>query len=326
MTLIAPTLQGWFTRRLIAEQQLSAHTISAYRDTIRQLARYASERHNTPPSLLDFDELDATVIAEFLTSLEVDRGVAVSTRNARLAAIRSFFTYASFHHPEHAETLARVLAIPTKRAPTPLVTFLTPAEIDALVTAPDPGIWIGRRDRCLLTVGIQTGLRVSELIGLQPADLTFGPGGYLRCQGKGRKQRAVPLNTHTQQALTRWLEEHPSGPVFSRRDHQPLGRDAVRRIVSRHATTAAATCPTLAAKNVTPHVMRHTCAMQLLRAGVDIAVIALVLGHANITTTQIYLQADHQIKQAAIARITPPSTQDGNYKPPDSLLAFLESL
>ncbi len=326
MTAIAATLQAWFVNRLIDEQQLSPHTISAYRDAIRLLVRYAADRHNKPPSQLDFDDLDATVIAEFLTSLETSRRSAVSTRNARLAAIRSFFTYAAFGHPEHAATIARVLAIPSKRAPAPLVTFLTPPEIEALINACDTSTWIGRRDRCLLTVGIQTGLRVSELVTLTPQDLTLGPGGYLRCVGKGRKQRAVPLNTHTQSVISGWLSEHPHGPLFSRRDGQPLGRDAVRRIVSRHANTAAVTCPGLVAKNITPHVMRHTCAMQLLRAGIDIAVIALILGHANVATTHIYLQADHQIKQAAIARIRPPSTQDGNYKPSDALLAFLEAL
>ncbi len=326
MTRIAPTLQAWFTRRLIAEQQLSGHTITAYRDTIRLLVQHLHNQHNTPPSELDFDDLDATVIGEFLTWLETGRGVAITTRNARLAAIRSFFTYASFHHPEHAATIARVLAIPAKKAPNPLVTFLTQPEIDALITAPNPDTWIGRRDRCLFVVGIQTGLRVSELVNLAPTDLTFGTGAHLRCVGKGRKQRAVPLTAHTQQTLTSWLDEHPNGPVFSRRDNQPLSRDAIRRIVTRHAGTATLTCHGLATKNITPHVMRHTCAMQLLRAGVDIAVIALILGHANVSTTQTYLQADHQIKQRAIARIKPPNTKPGNYKPPDALLAFLENL
>lgn len=326
MTRIAPTMQAWFTQRLITEQQLSGHTVTAYRDSIRLLVRYLNDHTGTQPSQLDFDDLDATVIAQFLTWLETNRGVAIATRNARLAAIRSFFTYASFHHPEHAAAIARVLAIPTKKAPDPLVTFLTPPEIDALLKAPNLDTWTGRRDQCLLTVGIQTGLRVSELVNLTPADLTFGAAGHLRCIGKGRKQRAVPLNTHTQRGLTSWLDESPNGPLFGRSDNQPLTRDAVRRIVTRHANTAAITRPEIAAKNITPHVLRHTCAMQLLRAGVEIAVIALILGHANVSTTQTYLQADHQIKQNAIARINPPDTKPGNYKPPDALLEFLESL
>lgn len=266
------------------------------------------------------------MIGAFLTWLETDRHASISTRNARLAAIRSFFTYASFTHPEHAEQIARVLAVPTKRAPTPSVTFLTPVEIDALTTAPDPATWTGRRDRCLLTVAIQTGLRVSELVGLQRHDLTFGVGGHLECVGKGRKHRAVPITTHTQKMLTAWLAEHTRGHVFARTDGQPLTRDAVRRIIDRHAAHAANTCPTIATKNMTPHVLRHTCAMQLLRADVDIAVIALILGHASIETTRIYLHADHDIKQRALDRLTPPGVQPGRYKPPDNILTFLDAL
>ncbi len=222
MTLIAGTVQAWFTQRLVQEQQLSGHTIIAYRDAVRLLLSFLHEEHNNPPSSVDFDDMDATVIGGFLIWLETERGVSVSTRNARLAAIRSFYTYASSQHPEHASLIARVLAIPSKRAPLPLVTYLTPLEIEALVQAPDHRSWIGRRDRCLLNLAIQTGLRVSELVNLQPEDLTFGTGGYLRCEGKGRKHRAVPLKDHSQRMLTAWLKEHPQGPVFSRRDGQPL--------------------------------------------------------------------------------------------------------
>lgn len=326
MTLINPTMQRWFTQRLITEQNVSTNTVAAYRDTIRLLLGYVHDCHGHAPAELDFDHLDATVIGAFLTWLETDRHVTISTRNARLAAIRSFYTYASFNHPEHAQQIARVLAVPTKRAPTPAVTFLTPVEIEALTTAPDPATWTGRRDRCLLTVAIQTGLRVSELISLQRHDLTFGAGGHLECVGKGRKHRAVPITAHTQKMLTGWLAEHTRGPVFARSDREPLTRDAVRRIIDRHAATAAKTCPTIATKNMTPHVLRHTCAMQLLRADVDIAVIALILGHAGIETTRIYLHADHDIKQRALDRLTPPGVQPGRYKPPDSLLAFLNEL
>ena len=326
MTSVNPTLQRWFTHRLINEQHVSSHTISAYRDTIRLLLGYVHKRDSLNPCELDFGHLDATVIGAFLTWLETDRHVSIATRNTRLAALRSFFTYASFHHPEHAQLIARVLAIPSKRAPIPIVTFLTPTEIDAITAAPDPTTWTGRRDRCLLTVAIQTGLRVSELVALNRADLTFGTGGHLQCLGKGRKHRAVPLTAHTQTMLTAWLAEHPKGPVFAKRDGQTLTRDAVRRIIDRHTLTATASCPTLTGKNMTPHVLRHTCAMQLLRADVDIAVIALILGHAGIDTTRIYLHADHDIKQRALDRLTPPGVQPGRYQPPDTLLAFLDAL
>ena len=326
MTRINATLQRWFTQRLINEQHVSGHTLSAYRDTIRLLLGFTHDRDGLTPCELDFEHLNATVIGAFLTWLETDRHVSISTRNARLAALRSLFTYASFHHPEHAQLIARVLAIPSKRAAIPIVTFLTPAEIDALTAAPDPTTWTGRRDRCLLTVAIQTGLRVSELVALNRAELTFGTGGHLQCVGKGRKQRAVPLTAHTQTMLTAWLAEHHASPVFAKRDGQPLTRDAVRRIIDRHTLTAAASCPTLNAKTMTPHVLRHTCAMQLLRADVDIAVIALILGHAGIETTRIYLHADHDIKQRALDRLTPPGIQPGRYQPTDTLLAFLDTL
>jgi integrase/recombinase XerD len=326
MTQINTTLQRWFTQRLITEQHVSPHTITAYRDSIRLLLGYLNDHHHRCPSDADFVDLDATVIGAFLTWLETDRNASISTRNARLAAIRSFFTYASFHHPEHAQLIARVLSIPTKRGPVPLVTYLTPDEIDALTTAPNPNTRTGRRDRCLLTVAIQTGLRVTELVELQRDALTLGAGGYLQCVGKGRKHRAVPLTAHTQRLLTSWLAEHPATTVFPRPDGQPLTRDAVRRIIQRHTTTAASRCPTLRPKNITPHVLRHTCAMQLLRANVDIAVIALILGHADIETTSVYLHADHDIKQRALDRLTPPDVQPGRYQPPDNLLAFLNAL
>ena len=326
MTRIAGTLQRWFVQRLITEQHVSDHTVAAYRDAIRLLVGYVHDHHGRIPAELDFADLDATIIGAFQTWLETDRHASISTRNARRSAIRSFFTYASFHHPEHAQLIARVLAIPSKRAPAPLVTFLTPTEIDAITVAPDPTTWTGRRDRCLLTVAIQTGLRVSELVALQRDDLTFGVGGHLRCIGKGRKHRAVPVTAHTQRMLTGWLAEHTHGPVFARSDGQPLTRDAFRRIIDRHTITAAQTCPTLTTKNITPHVLRHTCAMQLLRAEVDIAVIALILGHTGIETTRVYLHADHDIKQRALDRLTPPDVQPGRYHPPDNLLAFLDAL
>ena len=326
MTAIAGTLQRWFVQRLASEQHVSTHTIAGYRDSIRLLVTYLHDQHGHRPADLDFEHLDAATIGAFLTWLETDRHASIRTRNVRLSAIRSFFTFASFHHPEHAQLIARVLAIPAKRAPAPTVTYLNQSEIDALIAAPDATTWIGRRDRCLLALAIQTGLRVSELVALQRDDLNFGPGGHLHCVGKGRRHRAVPLTRHSQNMLTAWLDEHTSSTVFPRHDGHPLTRDAVRRIIDRHVATATRTCPSLTAKNVTPHVLRHSCAMQLLRAGVDIAVIALILGHAGIETTRIYLHADNDIKQAAIDRLTPPGVQPGRYQPTDALLAFLDGL
>ncbi len=257
MTRIAGTLQRWFVQRLITEQQVSDHTVAAYRDAIRLLVGYVHDHHGRIPAELDFADLDATIIGAFLTWLETDRHASISTRNARRSAIRSFFTYASFHHPEHAQLIARVLAIPSKRAPAPLVTFLTPPRSTPSPSPQTqqhgPGVEI---DACS-PLRSKPGLRVSELVALQRDDLTFGVGGHLRCIGKGRKDRAVPVTAHTQRMLTGWLAEHTHGPVFARSYIHPLTRDAFRRIIDRHTITAAQTCPTLTTKNITPHVLRH---------------------------------------------------------------------
>lgn len=251
------------------------------------------------------------------------------TRNARLAAVHSLFRFASLRHPEHAALIQRVLAIPEKRGDHALITFLTEKEIEAILQSPDRTRWIGRRDHALLVVAIQTGLRVSELTGLLGADIELRSGPHLRCRGKGRKERAMPLTTQTAAVLRTWLDEHDGGPadaVFATSRGTPLSRDAVGRLVARHTVAAHETCPTLRAKNVTPHVLRHTTAMQLLHAGVDTSVIALWLGHESVKTTQIYLHADLALKERALARTTPPDVVPGRYKPPDAVLAFLESL
>lgn len=326
MTAINATLQRWFTQRLATEQHVSSHTIASYRDSIRLLVGYAHTHYGRCPSDLDFADLDATVIGAFLTWIETDRHATISTRNARLAAIRSFFRYASFHHPEHAQLIARVLAIPAKRTDTPTLTYLTPIEIDAYTNAPDPATTTGRRDCCLLTVAIQTGLRVSELVALRRGQLNLGPGGYLECFGKGRKHRSVPLTSHSRQQLATWLAEHTADHVFPAANGRPLTRDAIRRLIERHTPAATAIAPSIAGKNVTPHTLRHTCAMQLLRAGIDIAVIALILGHSKIDTTSVYLHADNEIKQRAVDRVTPPGVPPGRYRPTDELLAFLDNL
>src|SRR5262249_52391026 len=253
-------------------------------------------------STLDLADLDASLIGAFLDHLQHDRGNSVRTRNARLAAIRSLFTYAALHHPEHAALIQRVLAIPPKRFDKALITFLRPADIDALLAAPDRLTHAGRRDHALLLLALQTGLRVSELVNLNRADLHLGTGAHVNCLGKGRKHRSTPLNKQTVTVLNTWLDEHaggPDDPLFPARTGARLSRDAIERLAAKHATTAGL-------KAVTPHVLRHTAAMQLLHAGVDITVIALWLGHEQTQTTQIYLHADMTIKQQALDRTTPP--------------------
>jgi integrase/recombinase XerD len=329
VTAVAPTLQAFFTDRLANQKRASTHTIGAYRDTFRLFLAFAQHRTGKPPSSLDFDDIDAIMVGAFLDHLEHQRHNTVRTRNARLAAIHSMFRYAALAHPEHAEVIARVLAIPTKRFERTDVSFLDKAEIDALLAAPDRTRWVGRRDHALLILAIQTGLRVSELVSLRCADINLERGAHVQCVGKGRKQRATPLTAHTVKVLHVWLQERGAPPeqsLFPTSRGRPLSTDAVALLVAKHAATAARSCPTLTHKTVTPHVLRHSAAMNLLRAGVDATIIAMWLGHESVETTQAYVHADLTIKERAIARTTPPGTTPGRYRPPDALLAFLEAL
>ena len=329
MSKLAPTLQAFFTDRLIGQRQASAHTIAGYRDTFRLLLRFAADRTRTSASELDFADLDAPLIAAFLTHLETERGNGVRTRNHRLAAIHSLFGYAALHHPEHAASIQRVLAIPPKRFERNLVTFLTDDEVDALLAACDRSSWTGRRDHAMITLAIQTGLRISELAGLTCADVVLGVGAHVRCVGKGRKQRHTPLLPLTVEVLRAWLAERrgtPSEPLFPTSTGRQLSRDAIERRVSHHVRAAAQGCPSLRTKKVSAHTLRHTAAMRLLLSGVNVTVIALWLGHEQVTTTNVYLHADMSQKERAIARTTPPNTTPGRYRAPDTLLAFLEAL
>jgi site-specific recombinase XerD len=329
MSLLAPTLQAFFTDRLIGQKRVSAHTIAAYRDTIRMLLAFAAEQTGKAPSDLDVEDLGAPLIGAFLDHLERERGNTIRTRNARLAAIRSLFRYAALKHPEHAATIQRVLAIPSKRHDQALVTFLTEHELKALLDAPDQATWIGRRDHALIVLATQTGLRASELIGLTCGDLRLGTGAHVTCLGKGRKQRITPLTKQTVAVMRAWARERdgqPDDPLFATSTGRKLTRDALERRLAKHAATATTTCPSLATKTVTPHVLRHTTAMRLLHAGVDTTVIALWLGHEQIQTTRIYLHADLAIKQKALDRTTPPSVKAGRYQPTDRILAFLDTL
>ncbi len=329
MTALTPTLEAFFTDRLARQRRASSHTIAAYRDTWRLLLTFASRHLRKQPCRLDLAGMDAPLISNFLDYLEQERGNTPRTRNARLAAIHSLFRYAALRHPEHAETIARVLAIPAKRYDKALVTWLTEPELAALLAAPDRSTWAGRRDHALILLAAQTGLRISELAWLTTGDVHLGTGPHVSCTGKGRKQRITPLTTTPVAVLRTWMAErggHPGQPLFPARTGQRLSRDAIEHRPAKHPATAAAHRPSLNAKMVTAHTLRHPAAMRLLQAGTDTSVIALWLGHEQAETTQIYLHADLAIKERALARTTPPHTRTGRYRPPDKLLAFLEAL
>lgn len=330
MSALAPLLQAYFTERLIGQRRCSPHTITGYRTTFRLLLTFAANRTGKAPSALDIADLDAPLIGAFLDHLEHERGNQPRTRNNRLAAIHSLFAYGALRHPEHAATIQRVLAIPTKRCDRNLVTWLTETEVDALLAAPDRTTWTGRRDHAMLTLAAQTGLRISELTGLTVAETHLDAGAYVHCVGKGRKERATPLTPLTVQVLRVWLAERggaPADPLFPTRTGTRLSHDAVEHRLARHLSTARTGCASLRTKHVGMHTLRHAAAMRLLEAGTDVTVIALWLGHEQPSTTaQIYLHADMTQKERAIARVTPPGTKPGRYRPPDTLLAFLDAL
>jgi site-specific recombinase XerD len=329
MTLVAPTLQAFFGDRLARQLQASPRTVASYRDTLRLLLCFVQERTGRAPAALDWDELDEPLITAFLEHLKVERHNGARTRNLRLTAIRSLFRYGAARHPEHAAVIQRVLSIPPARFERATVTFLTAEESQALIDAPDQLRWEGRRDRAMLLLTIQAGLRVSELVGLHCGDVALGTGGHVRVEGKGRKQRSVPLTGPAQAVLAVWLAERgeqPQSPLFPTRTGRRLSRDAVERRVAIHAATATQRCPSLKGRRLHPHVLRHSCAMSLLQAGVDSTVIALWLGHADVRSTAPYIHADMTIKERALALVAPASIAPGRYKPADAVLAFLEGL
>lgn len=323
-------IEGFFTDRLMRQRQVSPHTIAAYRDTFRLLLHFAKQRLNKEPSDLSLHDLDASLIGAFLDHLEKDRGNTARSRNARQAAIHSFFRYAALYEPGSSGQIQRVLAMPSKRWSRRLIGFLTRPEIDALLAAPDRNSWGGRRDHALLLVAVQTGLRVSELIGLRRRELVLGAGAHIRCEGKGRKERCTPLRKETARVMRDWLRELPAdlaSPLFPSARGRGLSRDGVRYLLTKHVEAARRRCPSLGSKRVSPHVLRHSAAMELLQSGVDHSVIAMWLGHESPETTQIYLTANLATKERALAMARPLNVRTARrFRPGDRLLAFLKGL
>lgn len=329
MTLLAPSLQSYFTDYAHARKGLSPNTIAAYRDTWRLLIKHLTATTGVPADKIELGMIDAEAITAFLDHLQAVRGNSAVTRNARLTAIRAVLAVTLPDHPEHADTITRALAVPARRATPRTVQFLTVEETEALLDAPDPRTWTGRRDRALLTLAVQTGLRISELTALTINDIHTGAGAHVTCTGKGRKYRATPLTAATLTVLVPYLTERatrPGAAVFPGPRGQHLSRDALERRLSKHVAAATEASPSLEAKHVTMHTLRHTAAMRLLQAGVDVAVIALWLGHENTSSTDVYLHADMTIKQAAIDRTRGPQVTPGTYAPTPDVLAFLTSL
>jgi integrase/recombinase XerD len=326
---LASLLQDFFCQWLTAQRNASPRTIASYRDTFRLLLRFVQDRCHGSLATLALADMDAPVVLRFLDHLEHDRGNCVRSRNARLAALRSFYQYVASRDPAQLQVVQRVLAIPRKRHDRPVLGFLQPAEMRAVQEATDTSTWSGRRDHVLLATSYNTGARVSELVSLQASDFTAGPTATLHLRGKGRKERRVPLWKSTARLLSRWLAANPGPtdrPLFPNRDGQPLTRSGVAfrlRLATRRAIDA---CPSLRGRKISPHTLRHTTAMHLLQAGVDITVIALWLGHASPTTTHGYVEADLAMKQRALAKLPEPAQRRTRFTPSNDLLAFLDRL
>ncbi len=324
----AALLERFFTQRLMQQRQASSHTISSYRDTFRQFLKFVRQRLHKPPSGLKFEEIDAPLIVAFLDDLE-KHGLSVRSRNLRLTAIHSFFRYVAFEAPDHSAQIQRVLAIPSKRFTRTLVQFLTRAEVDALLTAPDQRSWSGRRDHAFLLVAVQTGLRLSEMTGLTREDVVLETGAHVRVIGKGRKERCTPLSPSTRAVLKAWLREPQRGNgnvLFPSAMGTRLTVHGVQYLLNKHRMAASKVCPLLKHKRVTVHRLRHTMAMDLLQEGVDRSVIALWLGHERLETTQQYLEATLAMKEQALAKTTPRNGRAARYRPGDQLLRFLNNL
>jgi len=328
-TSLSPLLQSFFTDRLMTQRNASPHTIASYRDTFRLLLLFAKTQLKKLPCQLMLEDLDTPLIGTFLDQLEKHRHNSPRSRNLRLAAIRSFFQYASFQQPDLSAHIQRVLSIPNKRQNRSLIDFLTRPEIEALLAAPDQTTWSGRRDHVLLRLAIQTGLRLSEIISLRYANVQLGQAAHVRCHGKGRKERCTPLTKQTATTLETWLRERGGSAddaIFPNARGGSLSPGGVQYMLAKHVAVAQQSCPSLKHKRVSPHVLRHTAAMELLQAGVDRSVIALWLGHESLETTQIYLDANLTLKEKALAKIDPLHGKLKRYRPDDNLLNFLRAL
>lgn len=331
MSNILPGLiERFFTQRLMRQRNASPHTVAAYRDTLRLLLKFAHARTDKRPSALNLAELDADLIVAFLDHLADDRAASPATYNLRLTAIRAFFRFLAFEEPAYSGQIQRVLAVPGKLSAKREVSYLVRDEVEAILAAPERSTWLGRRDHALLLMTSQTGLRLSELVGLDRDAVHLGPGAYVRCLGKGRKERATPLTQAVRTTLRTWLGEparRGSTALFPTVHGARMSSDAVQYLLAKYVAAASTQGPSLARKRISPHVLRHSAAMALLDAGVDTTVISLWLGHESTRSTQPYLHAHLAVKEAALAKVAPMGVQGLNrFRADDQLLAFLDGL
>lgn len=326
---LAELLREFFLERLIQQRNASAQTVAAYRDSFRLLLRFAQQHLGKSPERLALTDLDGPLVLAFLNHLEVERHNMIRSRNARFAAIRSFLHFAALKQPVALPVIQRVLAIPAKRCDKPLLGFLSRSEVQAILEAPDEATWTGRRDRVLLAMLYNTGARVSEIISLTTGDVVLEGSPSVRIRGKGRKQRSVPLWRATAGQIRHWLphiDSRPDRPLFPSCSGVPLTRSAVTMRLQLVVERASVACPTLANRRISPHTIRHSTAMHMLQAGVDITLIALWLGHESPTTTHMYVEADLAMKEQALKAVQAPEIKPVRYQPTDRVLAFLESL
>ncbi len=325
----AKLVQEFFLDRMIRQRNSSPQTVAAYRDCFRLLFEFARDQRTKPTESFALSDLDAPFVLAFLDHLEKDRNNSIQSRNARLAAVRSFLRFAALKDPESLAMIQRVLAIPMKRCTKPLVGFLSREEVQAIINAPDPATWAGQRDQVLLSTLYNTGARVSEARGIKVADVTLEGSPCVRLHGKGRKDRTVPIWPATATQIRRWLahiDPAPGRPLFPAASGVALTRSAVTDRVKRATKAAMGKCASLVNRRVSPHTFRHTTAMHLLQSGVDITLIALWLGHESPATTHIYVEADLKMKEEALKLVQPPGARQVRYKPPEGLLLFLQSL
>jgi site-specific recombinase XerD len=325
----ASLLQRFFTERLVQQKNASPRTISSYRDTFRLFLQFAKQRLRKPPTRIELTDLNTSLVSAFLNHLEVDRHNTIRSRNVRFAALRSFLQYAGLLAPTALGTIRGVMAMPMKRFERPLVGYLAREEVEALLNAPDPATWCGRRDRAMLATLYNTGARVSELIGMRVGDVVLDRSSAICIHGKGRKERAVPLWRTTAKQIRLWLRQNHFArdhPLFPNRTGGPMTRTGVTDRLKLAAVTAATHCPQLKKRHISPHIVRHATAMNMLQSGVDITVIALWLGHESPATTHMYVEADLAMKERAIKRLQAPNVKTARYRPTDQLLAFLEGL